>query len=767
MSLGTATVERPAAGSGRGGTSPRPLADLIGGWEVALLAVMVALYAAGALINPAFFGTTDAALSVLRDAARFGVMAVGMTFVIANRDIDLSVGSTMGLVAVVFSLAYAPTAGDLPAWAAALLALAAGLSIGLINGLLVARLQVPAFIATLAMLFVGRGLVLGLTGGRSIGYAGKAAEDPFFWLGATGLWGLNNQVFLFLLVALLGALLLGRTAWGWQSYATGGNLQAAAYAGIDTRRTRLRGFLLASLCATLAGLMNVAQDRSVTSQYGQGAELIVIAAVIVGGASIAGGRGRVLGSCLGALLVVLIDKVLREGVPTVRNVTVGGVEMQVQAMAQLPPGAVPAFLGLFLLLAVLIEPWLVRSGLLARLWARLRGRPVPPAASDGVALVGAQTLGTTAGARESSPSRLQRLLGRRDLAAILLAVALWSIGALLRPDFWFSLNNSFNLLLAFTEIALLAIGMSFVIANGDIDLSVGAVLALSAATAAFLMKEMNAPPLLAAALAFSAGTLAGVMNGLLATKARLPAFVATLGMFYIARGLGSWLTAGHQLSGFPESFNLLGRKLIEALTYFGVAPAAGGWFHRLASAVSVQTLIVLAIAVAAGLVLARTRFGYAVMATGGNRRAAGYAGIDTDRVRLISLVFSAMCAALAGLIYIAFLRSFNPSAGQLRELDAIAAVIIGGGSIFGGYGSVLGALAGAAAITLIRALLSLQLFLPDGRSLVMPQHWVNVFIGAILIAAVLTDIWLRQENALGRLRQRLRSARRRRSPADV
>ena len=101
---------------------------------------------------------------------------------------------------------------------------------------------------------------------------------------------------------------------------------------------------------------------------------------------------------------------------------------------------------------------------------------------------------------------------------------------------------------------------------------------------------------------------------------------------------------------------------------------------------------------------------------------------------------------MAGIINVAYFRSFNPVAGQFRELDAIAAVIIGGGSIFGGYGTIIGALAGAAVITLVRALLQLNIITADGRSFVMPQHWVNVFIGLILIAAVLIDIWLRQAN---------------------
>ena len=137
-------------------------------------------------------------------------------------------------------------------------------------------------------------------------------------------------------------------------------------------------------------------------------------------------------------------------------------------------------------------------------------------------------------------------------------------------------------------------------------------------------------------------------------------------------------------------------------------------------------------------------FGQQLYATGGNIRAAAYAGINTNRVRFIALVFCAVCATMAGLINIAYFRSFNPVAGQFRELDGIAAVIIGGGSIFGGYGTIIGSLAGAAVITLVRALLQLNV-----QGFTMPQHWVNVFIGVILIVAVLIDIWVRQANILG------------------
>ncbi len=735
----------PGTGSRRAG--------IFGSWEFGLILFMVLLYLVGTWINPAFFGNATALASVLRDASRFGVMAVGMTFIIINRDLDLSVGSTVGLVSVVFALAVTPGFYDLSPWLATLICLVVGAAVGLINGVLVTYLRVPSFIATLTMLFIGRGLVLGLTGGQNISFFAKGS-DPFFILGINNALGFNNQALLFLLVAVIGGIVLAYTRWGYETYATGGNALAAGYAGVNTHLVRIRAFVLSSLCATLAGLMNMAQDKGAHSQYGLGNELIVIAAVIIGGASILGGRGRVVGSCLGAILIVLIDKVLREGVPIMRTVTVGDVQMQVQAMAQLPPGAVPAFLGLILVAAVLIEPWIIRRRVIARAIARLRGLPPPPIIPDTVAIEAARTVGTRATSREIEGSLLTRLLARREAAAVIFVVLLWLVGFWLRPDFWGNLNNSFNLLLAFSEIGLMSIGMAYVMRNGDVDLSVGAVLALSGSTAAFLMKMMGTEPITAALIGFLGGTLAGVINGFLSTKARLPAFVATLCMFYIARGVAAWLVAGRQLNQFPETYNLLGRKLIEIFRYYGIQLTPGTFLGDVAAALSTQTLILFVLAVIFAVILWKSPFGYMVTATGGNRRAAGYAGINTDRVRFLSLLLSAMLASLAGLIYVAFYRSYNPTAGALRELDVIAATVIGGASIFGGYGSVLGALAGALVITLIRALLSLQIITSEG-SFVMPQHWVNVCIGGILIIAVLGDIWLRQEHILQRLRLRL------------
>src|SRR5208337_1164376 len=175
---------------------------LFGGWEVGLLISMALLYAGGLYLNPAFFGSTDALFSVLRDASRYGVMAVGMTFIIVNKELDLSVG----------------------------------LVIGLLNGFMVAFLEVPAFIATLTMLFIGRGMILGLTGGKNIAFEIKAQSiSGFFDLGEINTFGFNNQIILFLIIAAVGAVVLGRTTIGWTTYAAGGNEQASRYAGINTR----------------------------------------------------------------------------------------------------------------------------------------------------------------------------------------------------------------------------------------------------------------------------------------------------------------------------------------------------------------------------------------------------------------------------------------------------------------------------------------------------------------------------------------------------
>ena len=317
-------------------------AQLFGGWEVGLLVMMALLYIVGVFLNPKFFGSADAFQALLRDTSRYAVMAVGMTFVIANKDLDLSVGSTYGLVGVAFAYMFDPNHYDLGVGPAILVCLVARHVHRPHQRRARDILRVPAFIATLTMLLIGRGFVLGLTGGQSILYPIKARDYHwFFQLGEFNAWGFNNQIPIALAVVAVGAIVLAKTRWGYETFATGGNEQAAIYAGIPTSWVRVRSYLLSSLCATIAGLMATTQDKGISPQSGLSAELIVIASVIIGGASILGGRGRVIGSFIGALLTVLINKVLREGLPITRTVMVAGEPTEVQAIYSLPPARCP------------------------------------------------------------------------------------------------------------------------------------------------------------------------------------------------------------------------------------------------------------------------------------------------------------------------------------------------------------------------------------------------------------------------------------------
>ncbi|MEX0628845.1 MAG: ABC transporter permease, partial [Cucumibacter sp.] len=358
----------------------------------------------------------------------------------------------------------------------------------------------------------------------------------------------------------------------------------------------------------------------------------------------------------------------------------------------------------------------------------------------------AQTKGAMASDMAMSARGFGKFLARRDALAIMLTVILWLVGLFLRPDYWWHLPNTFAILLNYTELALITIGLTYVIAAGDIDLSVGAVLALAGSATAYSLKVLGLDPGSAMLVGLSIGLLAGVVNGVLTVAFGLPAFIATLGMFYMARGFASWIVSGQQLTGWNEQYNQIGRKITDILDYLNL-PQPGGFLSALADVVSIQTVWMILVSIVAGVVLGFMPFGQRVYATGGNLRAAGYAGINTKRIRFLALLFCALCATMAGLINIAYFRSFNPVAGVNRELDGIAAVIIGGGSIFGGYGTIIGALAGAAVITLVRALLQLNV-----QGFTMPQHWINVYIGVILILAILIDIWVRQQNIFARLK---------------
>ncbi|MFI6334645.1 substrate-binding domain-containing protein [Streptomyces sp. NPDC050535] len=263
----------------------------------ALTALIVLVVAMTALSGD--FLTTDNLLNIGVQAAVTAILAFGVTFVIVSAGIDLSVGSVAALSATV--LAWTATSEGVPVWIAVLLAIATGIACGLVNGVLISYGKLPPFIATLAMLSVGRGLSLVISQGSPIAF-----PDSVSHLGDTlGGW-LPVPVLVMVVMGLITALILGRTYIGRSMYAIGGNEEAARLSGLRVKRQKLVIYALSGLFAAAAGIVLASRLSSAQPQAAQGYELDAIAAVVIGGASLAGGTGKASGTLIGALILAVL-----------------------------------------------------------------------------------------------------------------------------------------------------------------------------------------------------------------------------------------------------------------------------------------------------------------------------------------------------------------------------------------------------------------------------------------------------------------------------
>ncbi len=260
---------------------------------VGLLVLCLALFIA----TPDFL-TGPNLVNIGIQVSTVAVLAFGMTFVIVAGGIDLSVGSVAALSAMTSSWMY--VGAGLPGWIALLAGLATGLLVGVVNGLASAYGKLPSFIATLAMLSVARGLTLVISDGRPI----KTAPEVSF-LGSN-LGPIPMPIIVLIVSALAASFLLNRTVLGRSMYAVGGNAEAARLSGLPVKRIVVIVFGLAGLFAALAGLLLAGRLDSAQPQAAAGYELDAIAAVVIGGASLAGGLGRISGTFVGALVLVVI-----------------------------------------------------------------------------------------------------------------------------------------------------------------------------------------------------------------------------------------------------------------------------------------------------------------------------------------------------------------------------------------------------------------------------------------------------------------------------
>lgn len=248
------------------------------------------------------FATERNLFNVTRNFAFVGIIAIGMTTVIASGGIDLSVGASVVLAAVVIGVTMS---AGYPFWLSALAALGAALLVGLANGVLIAYVGIPPFVATLGMLSLARSMALVLSNNRMI-YEFGPDHDLLLRLGGGNLYGFPNPLIVLVILALVMSFVYNWSRWGQYVFAIGGNENAAILTGIPVSLMKVSVYMFSAFTAGLAGILMAGWLGSVTTNLGTAMELTVIAAAVIGGANLSGGEGTVLGAVIGALLIEVI-----------------------------------------------------------------------------------------------------------------------------------------------------------------------------------------------------------------------------------------------------------------------------------------------------------------------------------------------------------------------------------------------------------------------------------------------------------------------------
>ncbi len=305
--------------------------------------------------------------------------------------------------------------------------------------------------------------------------------------------------------------------------------------------------------------------------------------------------------------------------------------------------------------------------------------------------------------------KIKRIFEIKEIGILLILLVLMLFLSI-ATDTFFTAGNIFDVLLNSSFIAVMACGMTMVIITTGIDLSVGSVMGFVGMFMAIMMVDFSLPPILAIILGLAVGTLFGFINGLLVTKVKLPPFITTLGMMSVGRGLAYVLSGGWPVSGFPDSFMISGQG------------------HFLG--IPLPVIYLLVIAVVSHVFLKYTVLGKHIFAVGGNEKAAKLVGVKAEKVILTTYVINGFLAAMSGFLMTSWLGMAQPNAGQGYELDVIAATVIGGTSLSGGEGSILGAILGAWIMATLR----------NGMILLrVSSFWQEIVIGVVIIAAVALD----------------------------
>jgi ribose transport system permease protein len=303
----------------------------------------------------------------------------------------------------------------------------------------------------------------------------------------------------------------------------------------------------------------------------------------------------------------------------------------------------------------------------------------------------------------------RKMTSSMSFSILMVAIAMCIILSILNPTF-ISVANIQSVTRAFSYIAIMAIGEMLVILTGGIDLSVGSMIGLGGLLSAFFIATAQLPVFVSVLLAILACAAFGIINGFLVTRVNLPPFIATLGIMSIARSVCFIITKGYPILRLPESFLFIGQGYIWIIPF--------------------PVCLLIVVGIVTSIFLSKTATGRRIFALGGNEEAARFSGINTRRIKMLVFLLSATLAGFAGIIMTSRMGSAQSSVGMSYELDGIAAVIIGGASMSGGEGTVLGTIIGAALMGIIKNALVL---------LRVDPYWQQLIIGMIIILAVSID----------------------------
>ncbi|WP_240630252.1 ABC transporter permease [Specibacter cremeus] len=310
---------------------------------------------------------------------------------------------------------------------------------------------------------------------------------------------------------------------------------------------------------------------------------------------------------------------------------------------------------------------------------------------------------------------LQGLAVRHAMVVIMLLIVAFFLYKSARFG---TVDNLATILIAAAPFALIALGQTLVILTGGIDLSVGSVIAASAMASAYVASATNGNIALTVVTAVVVGLAAGAVNGLVVSRLNVPPFIATLGMLTAASGMAYVIGGGAPINGLPDSFGAIANTEVLGL--------------------KVPVLLMILCVAGFAVIMRRTSYGMRVYAVGGNRLAAEIAGVKSRRILFSVYTVSGALAGVSGLMLASRVISGAPNLGQGYELDAIAAVVIGGASLMGGRGTVLGTAIGLLLIQTLNNGLDL---------LIVPSYWQDVIKGVLIVFAVGIDVWAAKRRA--------------------